>query len=153
VDAALREPDGSDLELEAGSDPPSDATVAPDGAPLPADAPAASVARDAAVLPAALDAPAPGRPDVALPPPDLAMPRPDVALPPNLCGPGACAPRDDCHDIGVCAPSTGMCSAVLKPDQTPCACVTHDCACVRGICLPPDQPPSVKGPSAEQTTA
>ncbi|HEX4823484.1 MAG TPA: hypothetical protein VFV19_04195 [Candidatus Polarisedimenticolaceae bacterium] len=50
-----------------------------------------------------------------------------------------CAVLDQCHDAGVCNPSTGACSNPAKPDGTACndgsLCTTGD-ACIGGTCTP-----------------
>ena len=43
-----------------------------------------------------------------------------------------CVPLDECHDPGVCDPTTGYCDYPAVPDQTPC----EGGACVEGVCLP-----------------
>jgi hypothetical protein len=50
-----------------------------------------------------------------------------------------CTALDQCHDAGVCDPSTGLCSNPAKPDGAACsdanACTDGD-ACVAGSCVP-----------------
>jgi hypothetical protein len=51
--------------------------------------------------------------------------------------PVVCVASDDCHNIGTCAPATGVCSNPAKPDNTPCndgkACTSSD-KCTTGRC-------------------
>jgi hypothetical protein len=51
--------------------------------------------------------------------------------------PVVCSPLDQCHDAGVCAPGTGVCSNPAKPDGTGCddgnACTTGE-TCQAGGC-------------------
>jgi hypothetical protein len=52
--------------------------------------------------------------------------------------PVVCAPLDQCHDAGVCAPATGACSNPPRPDGAACndgsACTIQD-ACQGGLCV------------------
>jgi hypothetical protein len=51
--------------------------------------------------------------------------------------PVLCTALDQCHDVGVCAPATGICSNPPRADQTPCNdgdLCTND-ACVAGVCV------------------
>ncbi|WP_437669506.1 FG-GAP repeat protein [Sorangium sp. So ce131] len=51
-----------------------------------------------------------------------------------------CAPRDACHDAGVCDPATGLCSDPVRPDGAPCPggfCLGGLCT---GIGAPCDSP-------------
>ena len=60
----------------------------------------------------------------------------------DMCQAGACVggdsvvctPEDDCNNEGSCEPLTGLCSALPKPDGTPCPGGT----CFNGVCTPPD---------------
>ncbi len=51
--------------------------------------------------------------------------------------PLVCAALDQCHDVGVCDESSGLCSNPARPDGTPCTdgnqCTTLD-ACQAGTC-------------------
>ncbi|MFO0760213.1 MAG: hypothetical protein U0359_27275 [Byssovorax sp.] len=51
--------------------------------------------------------------------------------------PVACMAQDQCHDAGVCAPATGVCSSPSKADGAACddgnACTQMD-TCVAGAC-------------------
>lgn len=48
-----------------------------------------------------------------------------------------CSAQDQCHDVGTCEPTTGMCSNPNKPDDTPCddtlICTDND-VCTAGQC-------------------
>lgn len=48
-----------------------------------------------------------------------------------------CTALDQCHDVGVCNPATGVCSNPAKPNGTTCndanACTTSD-VCTIGVC-------------------
>ena len=52
--------------------------------------------------------------------------------------PVTCVALDQCHDPGVCAPATGLCSNPNKPNGTTCsdnnACTAPD-ACSAGVCV------------------
>ncbi len=52
--------------------------------------------------------------------------------------PVTCTPADQCHETGVCAPATGVCSSVTKPDGAACddgdVCSADD-VCFGGVCL------------------
>jgi len=52
--------------------------------------------------------------------------------------PVTCVALDQCHDPGVCAPATGLCSNPNKPNGTTCsdnnACTSPD-ACSAGVCV------------------
>ncbi len=64
---------------------------------------------------------------------------------PGVCSAGACTgespvvctAQDQCHDVGVCDPATGLCSNPAKVDGTACddgtACTLPD-ACIAGVC-------------------
>ena len=51
--------------------------------------------------------------------------------------PVVCVAADDCHNAGVCQPSTGTCTQPVKPIGTPCndgnTCTQND-TCNRGVC-------------------
>lgn len=51
--------------------------------------------------------------------------------------PVVCTPLDQCHVVGICEPSTGICSNPAKPDHTSCndgnACTLND-VCLSGVC-------------------
>ena len=51
--------------------------------------------------------------------------------------PVVCAPLDQCHTAGICAPATGVCSNPTKADGTTCddanACTQTD-TCTAGVC-------------------
>jgi hypothetical protein len=58
----------------------------------------------------------------------------------GVCTPGTavvCTALDQCHDVGVCDTTTGVCSNPDKPNNTPCtdgnACTTGE-ACQAGVC-------------------
>jgi hypothetical protein len=52
------------------------------------------------------------------------------------CVPVFCTSLDDCHDVGVCNPKTGVCSNPAKTDDSPCGNV-NDCSfCKSGVCTP-----------------
>lgn len=42
-----------------------------------------------------------------------------------------CAPPDECHELGACAPSSGQCAYPTKPDGTPCSAGL----CTAGVCI------------------
>lgn len=50
-----------------------------------------------------------------------------------------CAASDQCHEVGSCNPSTGLCSNPARTNGTPCndgrSCTTDD-ACQSGTCVP-----------------
>jgi len=46
--------------------------------------------------------------------------------------PVVCTPPDECHDPGVCDPSTGACFDPIKPDGTPCS---GGGTCSDGTCM------------------
>jgi hypothetical protein len=52
--------------------------------------------------------------------------------------PVVCMPLDQCHDVGVCDPNSGLCSNPPKADGTACndgnLCTTGD-ACEAGVCI------------------
>jgi len=51
--------------------------------------------------------------------------------------PVVCTASDQCHDVGVCNPSTGICSDPPKPDGTPCEdpdMCTYPDTCTAGVC-------------------
>jgi hypothetical protein len=54
----------------------------------------------------------------------------------NPCG--TCSALDQCHDVGTCNPSTGVCSNPVKSDGSPCndgnACTQTD-TCQTGTCV------------------
>jgi hypothetical protein len=60
--------------------------------------------------------------------------------------PVVCAPLDQCHQAGVCDPSSGVCSNPSKPDGTSCddgnACTAGD-VCSGGVCTGGPPPPEV----------
>lgn len=51
--------------------------------------------------------------------------------------PVTCTASDQCHDVGTCNPSSGVCSNPNKPNDTPCsdgkACSGND-KCTNGVC-------------------
>ena len=49
----------------------------------------------------------------------------------NNCEGVTCTAIDSCHQAGTCDLLTGLCSAPLLPDNTPCSI---DASCVRGVC-------------------
>ena len=53
------------------------------------------------------------------------------------CDSLTCTASDQCHDVGVCSPDTGVCSNPAKPNNTPCsdgnACTQTD-TCQAGVC-------------------
>jgi RHS repeat-associated protein len=58
----------------------------------------------------------------------------------GVCAAGiavACTAQDQCHDVGVCAPATGVCSSPAKANGTTCndanACTAAD-TCQAGVC-------------------
>jgi hypothetical protein len=55
--------------------------------------------------------------------------------------PVVCAALDQCHDVGVCDPDTGVCSDPAKTDHSPCddgnACTESD-TCQLGVCTGTD---------------
>jgi hypothetical protein len=54
--------------------------------------------------------------------------------------PVACAAADQCHDAGLCDPSSGVCSSPAKPVASACsdgnACTTGDTCNGIGTCVP-----------------
>ena len=67
------------------------------------------------------------------------------------CIPGipvVCAPLDQCHDLGTCNPSTGVCSSPAKPDGNACddgdPCTITD-TCVAGTCVGSGSAPDTDG--------
>lgn len=56
----------------------------------------------------------------------------------NLCQGVVCTAIDQCHDVGVCNPGTGVCSNPAKVDGTACddgnACTRAD-TCQSGVCV------------------
>ena len=53
------------------------------------------------------------------------------------CGGVVCAASDDCHDVGLCDPMTGLCTDPQKPSGTPCAdgdVTTSNDKCIAGVC-------------------
>src|SRR5262249_61033855 len=52
--------------------------------------------------------------------------------------PVVCTPTDQCHDVGVCAPATGICSNPAKTNGTTCTdgnlCTQID-TCQAGLCV------------------
>jgi hypothetical protein len=68
--------------------------------------------------------------------------------------PKVCMARDQCHEMGTCAPETGLCSNPAVADQTPCndgsVCTQVD-TCVAGVCTG-TSPPTCTG-SLCQTAA
>ncbi len=71
----------------------------------------------------------------------------DLCTTPDACVAGACkgtvavtcVAADQCHDRGVCDPTTGVCSDPKKPDGTECSdrrtCTGPD-TCQAGVCVP-----------------
>jgi len=73
----------------------------------------------------------------------------------GVCVPGApvvCDTGDQCNDPGVCNPSTGLCSKVPKPDDTPCddssLCTPGQDVCKSGLCT--GQDPVTCPPAGDQ---
>jgi len=58
--------------------------------------------------------------------------------------PVVCTASDQCHDVGVCNPGTGLCSNPASPNGTACndgnACTTPD-TCSGGVCSGTPAPP------------
>ncbi len=52
----------------------------------------------------------------------------------GICAGGSvsCAPADDCHEFGVCDPTTGSCSSPAKADGQQCS----SGVCMGGVCVP-----------------
>ncbi len=56
----------------------------------------------------------------------------------NACGPVFCTALTQCHDVGLCAPSTGVCSEPAKPNGTTCDdgnSATDPDTCQAGSCI------------------
>jgi MYXO-CTERM domain-containing protein len=62
--------------------------------------------------------------------------------------PVVCKAKDECHDVGTCKPSTGICSTPNKPDGTPCSGGT----CMSGKCTPDSGSSSSSSGSASSSS-
>ncbi|HZR83412.1 MAG TPA: Ig domain-containing protein [Candidatus Binatia bacterium] len=62
-----------------------------------------------------------------------------IVGPPGLCDGVVCTASDQCHDVGVCDPETGLCSDPVKPAGTACedgdACTVNDRCDANGSCV------------------
>jgi hypothetical protein len=48
--------------------------------------------------------------------------------------PVVCTASDQCHDVGVCNPASGLCSNPAKPDGSACNLVNATASCAAGAC-------------------